>query len=103
MRRIQRTIPEARFVHLIRDGRDVALSVLGMNWGPSTVPEAAFRWKKRILRAREQVPRIGHYVEIRYEDLCADPIGIVRAACEFAQLEFALRGLVLPISGEHHC
>jgi Sulfotransferase family len=88
MHRIESVLPEARFVHLIRDGRDVALSVLGMNWGPSTVPEAAFRWKKRILRAREQVPRIGHYVEIRYEDLVRDTEQTLRRVCEFVELPY---------------
>jgi Sulfotransferase family len=88
MHRIESVLPEARFVHLIRDGRDVALSVLGMNWGPSTVPEAAFRWKKRILRAREQVPRIGHYVEIRYEDLVRDTEPTLRRVCEFVALPY---------------
>jgi hypothetical protein len=88
MHRIESVLPEARFVHLIRDGRDVALSVLGMNWGPSTVPEAAFRWKKRILRAREQVPRIGHYLEIRYEDLVRDTEPTLRRVCEFVQLPY---------------
>jgi Sulfotransferase family len=88
MHRIESVLPEARFVHLIRDGRDVALSVLGMNWGPSTVPEAAFRWKKRILRAREQVPRIGHYIELRYEDLVRDTEGTLRRVCEFTELPY---------------
>ena len=88
MHRIESVLPEARFVHLIRDGRDVALSVLGMNWGPSTVPEAAFRWKKRILRAREQVPRIGHYIELRYEDLVRDPEGTLLRVCEFTELDY---------------
>ncbi len=88
MHRIESVLPEARFVHLIRDGRDVALSVLDMNWGPSTVPEAAFRWKKRILRAREQVPRIGHYVEIRYEDLVRDTEATLRRVCEFVELPY---------------
>ena len=32
--RLARMFPEARFVHLIRDGRDVALSYLGVAWGP---------------------------------------------------------------------
>ncbi len=88
MHRIESVLPEARFVHLVRDGRDVALSVLGMNWGPSTVPEAAFRWKKRILRAREQAPRIGHYVEIRYEDLVRDTEDTLRRICEFIELPY---------------
>jgi hypothetical protein len=88
MHRIESVLPEARFVHLVRDGRDVALSVLGMNWGPSTVPEAAFRWKKRILRAREQAPRIGHYVEIRYEDLVRDTEVTLRQICEFVDLPY---------------
>ena len=88
MHRIESVLPEARFVHLVRDGRDVALSVLGMNWGPSTVPEAAFRWKKRILRSREQAPRIGHYVEIRYEDLVRDTEDTLRRICEFIELPY---------------
>jgi hypothetical protein len=88
MHRIESVLPEARFVHLVRDGRDVALSVLGMNWGPSTIPEAAFRWKKRILRAREQVPRIGHYIEIRYEDLVRDTEDALRRVCEFVELPY---------------
>jgi hypothetical protein len=88
MHRIESVLPEARFVHLVRDGRDVALSVLGMNWGPSTVPEAAFRWKKRILRAREQAPRIGHYVEIRYEDLVRGTEATLRRICEFVDLPY---------------
>jgi hypothetical protein len=88
MHRIESVLPEARFIHLVRDGRDVALSVLGMNWGPSTIPEAAFRWKKRILRAREQAPRIAHYVEIRYEDLVRDTEGTLRRICEFIELPY---------------
>ena len=88
MHRIESVLPEARFIHLVRDGRDVALSVLSMNWGPSTVPEAAFRWKKRILRAREQAPRIGHYVEIRYEDLVRNTEDTLRRICEFIDLPY---------------
>src|SRR2546430_1135755 len=34
---LARLWPEARFAHLIRDGRDVALSYLSLHWGPSTV------------------------------------------------------------------
>ncbi|HTJ17305.1 MAG TPA: sulfotransferase, partial [Steroidobacteraceae bacterium] len=38
-------------------------------------------------RARPAIPA-DRLLEIRYEDLCADPLGVVRSACEFAQLDF---------------
>jgi hypothetical protein len=88
MVRIQGVLPEARFIHLIRDGRDVALSMMGMSWGPSSVEAAARRWRKRIMRAREQVPRVKHYIEVRYEDLIADTEPTLRRVCEFIELPF---------------
>ena len=56
MRRIQRVLPEARFVHIIRDGRDVSLSHLRMNWGPETYAESARLWRNRIRKARKMAP-----------------------------------------------
>jgi hypothetical protein len=38
---VQAVLPEAVFVHLIRDGRDVALSIRPLYWGPNTLAEAA--------------------------------------------------------------
>src|SRR5947208_2188830 len=36
--------PDAQVVHIIRDGRDVALSVAAQNWGPSGIKDAAAEW-----------------------------------------------------------
>ena len=88
MPRLQRVLPEARFVHLIRDGRDVALSLLPMNWGPSTVEQAAEIWRGRIQQARRQAPRLDHYIEVKYEDLITDTEPVLRRVCEFIELEF---------------
>jgi hypothetical protein len=88
MLRIQSVLREAHFIHLIRDGRDVALSMLGMSWGPSTVEDAARRWRKRVLRAREQVPRTKHYIEVRFEDLLTDTEGQLRRVCDYIDLPF---------------
>src|SRR5206468_1282633 len=38
---ISEVYPDARFVHLVRDGRDVARSLVAQPWGPKTVREAA--------------------------------------------------------------
>jgi Sulfotransferase family len=86
MRRIEWVLPEARFIHLIRDGRDVALSVLPMNWGPSTIQEAAELWVERVTLARENGRTVKHYTELKYEDLVTDTEGELRRVCEFLEL-----------------
>jgi len=88
MREIQEFLPEARFVHLIRDGRDVALSVIKQAFGPETVEAAAEKWRSRILRGRAQAPYLGHYIEVKFEDLIVDTEATLRQICEFVELEF---------------
>ena len=69
MREIQEYLPEARFIHMIRDGRDVALSILKQSFGPETIEAAAERWRGRVLRGRAQQPYLGFYMEVKFEDL----------------------------------
>ena len=88
MRRIQRVLPEARFVHIIRDGRDVSLSHLRMNWGPETYAQSARLWRNRIRKARKMAPSVKHYTEIHFEDLVADTEGSLRRVCEFIDLDY---------------
>ncbi len=88
MRRIQRVLPEARFVHIIRDGRDVSLSHLRMNWGPESYAESARLWRNRIRKARKMAPDVNHYMEVRFEDLVGDTEGVLRRVCDFIELDF---------------
>lgn len=80
--------PEARFIHLIRDGRDVALSYLDMDFGPSTVGEAAIYWRRFVLLGRTAGRRLGpeRYREVRYEDLLDDPESTLGDLCGFVGL-----------------
>ncbi len=93
MRRIKRVLPEARFIHVIRDGRDVALSnnkrVIERGHREA-VPAArsARRWKRRIEKARADGPHLGEYIEIRYEDLVSDTEPALRTVCDFIDLDF---------------
>ncbi|MEO8091761.1 MAG: sulfotransferase [bacterium] len=82
MRPISRVLPEARYVHLIRDGRDVALSLVDVHFGPETIAGAAEKWSSEITRARRQSRRLPHYTEVRYEQLVADPEPMLRSVCE---------------------
>jgi hypothetical protein len=86
---IQRHLPEARFIHLIRDGRDAALSRAQRNLtNPTPMDKVGKRWKGRIIRAREQASRLNHYLELRYEDLVRDPETPLRRICEFIELDW---------------
>ena len=87
---IAELLPETRFVHLVRDGRDVTLAYLERDKGPASVAEGAFHWRLRVTRGRESGLRLGddRYREFRYEDLVDDPGGTVRAICAFLDLEF---------------
>ena len=89
MRQIQSALPEARFVHLIRDGRDVALSRIRRALDePPSVSRMAKAWSKRIEAARRQAQELDHYLELRYEDLVADTETTLRQVCEFVDLDY---------------
>ena len=86
---IAATLEEARFIHLIRDGRDVALSRSTWSEGEiGDLAKAARRWRKRIERAREDARGIDRYLEIRYEDLVLDTEPTLQRVCELVELEF---------------
>jgi hypothetical protein len=78
--------PKARFVHLIRDGRDVALSAMDRAKKPLTAGQVARRWKRRITKARRQSRKVNHYLEARYEDLVTDPPTACKRLLDFAGL-----------------
>ncbi len=92
---LSRLWPEARFVHLIRDGREVALSYLSVPWGPRSVLEAAWKWRRDVGagRASGAVLGPGRYHEVRYEDLVAGPRATLERLCAFVELAFDPRML----------
>ncbi|MFK7790613.1 MAG: sulfotransferase, partial [Phycisphaeraceae bacterium] len=77
---IEYLIPKPKYVHVIRDGRDVAASLLeasdswGQSWSPRTITAAAQWWRSGLGAARvaKQYEAEGRYLEIRYEDLKSD-------------------------------
>ncbi len=92
---LERLFPDAVWVHLVRDGRDAALSFLelpesfsGRTWAqPRTVAQFAARWRTEIRAARRLGRRAGdRYLELRYEDLVAGPERELRRICEHASL-----------------
>ena len=82
-------LPEAHVIHLIRDGRDVALSLRQVWFAPSQEIEAlAEYWQRVTLTTREHGERCGQYLEVRFEDLVSETEDVLRAVCEFVALPY---------------
>jgi hypothetical protein len=82
--------PEARFIHIIRDGRDVTLSLVDVRMGQGHVRQAALLWRARVHAARHAGAMLGpdRYREVRYEDLIDDAEGVLIPLCSFIDLDF---------------
>jgi hypothetical protein len=82
--------PEAKFVHIVRDGRAVAASVLPLDWGPNTADHAARWWLERLSScfASELGLSPERILRVRYEDLVSQPEETLKTLCKFLGLEF---------------
>jgi hypothetical protein len=92
MPEIANLLPEAHFIHVIRDGRDVALSYRGLWFGPGDdVARAARFWRDEVEAARRAGRLLPHYLEVRYEDLITRPDDTLETVCMYLDLSFDAR------------
>lgn len=99
--------PWARFVHVIRDGRDVCVSALHWRrksasfarrlptWTEDAVTTAALWWRMHVANGRRQGAALGRslYYELGYERLVRAPETAARELCKFLDVEFDERML----------
>lgn len=86
---IHEGLPEARFIHILRDGRDVAVSLRPLWFSPGESMEAlATHWVEQIREARRQGQGTAFYLEVRYEDLLARPVRELHRICRFLDLPY---------------
>ena len=85
---IAELLPEAHFVHVIRDGRDVAISVRPLWFGPDSIEDAAAWWRERVVTGRRAGSALA-YLEVRYEDLVEDPRRELKRVCRYLEIEFS--------------
>ncbi|MDH2902160.1 MAG: sulfotransferase, partial [archaeon] len=94
--------PNARFIHVLRDARDVTASMLaasktfGKNWAPRFAFVAARRWTKHVSAARQAKKKLpmDQFYEIRYENLRSNPAKELRSLVDFLKLEWSERELL---------
>jgi hypothetical protein len=101
--------PRARFIHLVRDPRDVTESLLRMPWwehrrevlGDAAVHATARAWRRCVERADQALKRLGpqRLMHVRYEDLVRAPEPTLRTVCAFLGETFEVSMLDHPQHG----
>ena len=94
--------PTAKFIHIIRDGRDVALSLLDWAqpdkgpgrielWRRHPIAVCALWWSWLIEQANCQSTELppGHLLTLRYESLVEQPQSTLHSICQFLNLDYA--------------
>jgi hypothetical protein len=93
---VEALLPESHFIHLVRDGRDVYVSArdapwtVARHWFPfGRDPETlAAQWRRDILLCRRLAVSSARFLEVRYEDLVADPAAQLDRICRFIALPY---------------
>ncbi len=82
--------PKAKMIHIVRDGRAVAASILPLDWGPNTVVKAS-RWWMRMTSfglAAESMFGPERIMRVKYEDLVLQPETTMRSVSDFLQITY---------------
>ena len=91
LKRIKQTIPDALIIHVLRDGRDVSLSLQKQGWirpftwhRDASLPVAALYWDWIVRRGRAHGLQLGaDYLEVQYESLVQEPASALNRISEF--------------------
>lgn len=86
---LKQIFPRAKFVHLIRDPRAVAASLIPLDWGPFNVRDASILWAERLgygFALEAAYP--DDTVRVKYEDIVREPIKTMKTLCDFLKIDY---------------
>lgn len=99
--RLRERFPTSKFVHIVRDGRDVALSLRRTGWTPAFGGDplrklvwAAEIWEATVDHVEPYADRLGErFLTVRYEDLVRDTRPLLDTLSEFADVPLSIEGI----------
>jgi len=98
---IKEILPESRFIHIVRDPRDRAMSVKA-RWG-KLFSRSASEWNRQVTLSQTYPGLLGKdYKEILYEDLLKDPEKTMTDICKFVEVGFEPEMLTLEKAERRH-
>lgn len=91
LKQIKHALPDAKVIHIIRDGRDVALSESRQGWvqplpwdRDHQLPVSGLYWEWIVRKGREDGRKIGpDYMEVRFEELVRNPRAVLPEVSRF--------------------
>ena len=83
--------PHAQVIHIVRDGRDSALSWRRARFGPKHIYTLAKKWVQYLEIVDELKTTLNEqsFFEVHYEDLLSKPELVVQQICDFLGEDFA--------------
>jgi hypothetical protein len=92
---ISKQIPDALFIHILRDGRNVAASIFEVSnqnvevWGEETIESSVDQWNQDLKTSMKWLEDSnGKHLGVRYEELVEAPEQVLRQICTFLQLDW---------------
>lgn len=90
---LARAFPDAQFVHMIRDGRDAAISIRKAGWLHGNMLAIAEYWQKQVSAGISAGKKLkdsqDRYYEVYYEQLLQQPETTLKNLCSWLKLEYS--------------
>lgn len=88
--KIKAFFPNVKVIHVVRDGRAVANSIIPLDWGPNSINRAAYFWEQRIGYGLAVQRYLGKEscITLRYEDILQNPDFSTKQLCQFLGFEY---------------
>ncbi len=99
--------PEARFIHIVRDGRAVSASIRHLDWGPNNAYTASRHWADRLHQALNvEAAEESNCLRVYFEQLVSEPEAVLQQVCNFINIPYDKKmlnggGLVVPNFTRH--